>query len=263
MTRREAGEQLYREKFTQYGLDTMFEFMHRDWASDHGRRMFVKCKHCGKVFTSWDEVFKGRQSAMYCPSCGASSDGNDRFTRTAAFKEMREFYETGHTVTETAEKFQTDRSHVNNYAKQYHWHNGKTWREAAQEHNERIRIGFTPKYKVGGNLKARAKRHGAKVIDQGITPQSIFKKYEGRCCICGKQCSLEDKRWGSFGPDYPTRGHIVPSCEHGDISWKNIWLLCGECNVKLGSEDERHYLEEGDWQWNEKQKKYVRGWLQN
>ena len=50
MDRREAGEELYRKKFAECGLDALFDFIKRDWNSDHGRKMIVRCKTCGLFF---------------------------------------------------------------------------------------------------------------------------------------------------------------------------------------------------------------------
>lgn len=35
MDRRSVGEELYRQKFVAFGLAEQFEFLGRDWMSDH------------------------------------------------------------------------------------------------------------------------------------------------------------------------------------------------------------------------------------
>jgi len=106
------------------------------------------------------------------------------------------------------------------------------------------------------NIKDRAKRHGCRI---GRVPsvREIFDLYDGRCCICGKQCSFDSKLRGGIGPDYPTRGHIIASVNGGDLDIKNLWLVCQECNYTYGTEDESHFLTKGGWIWDDRQKKYV------
>lgn len=127
MNRRKLGEEKYKDKFYSLGLGKYFDFIGRDWDSDHGRKIFVKCKTCGEIFSVWNDVLKGKQDVMRCKICGASSDGTFVFSRTPKFEEMRIFYESGHSVLETAKEFNTDKNHINDYAKRYKWHNGRTF----------------------------------------------------------------------------------------------------------------------------------------
>lgn len=50
------------------------------------------------------------------------------------------------------------------------------------------------------------------------------------CYLCGKTCTKEDKRWGTFGPDYPTIDHVIPLSKGGSHTWDNVKVACGECN---------------------------------
>lgn len=77
--RREFCEEEWQKKFDEFGLSEKFEFVGRDWNSDHGRKSFVRCKSCGEEFVTYGvrEVFKGNQKHLLCANCGASSDGND------------------------------------------------------------------------------------------------------------------------------------------------------------------------------------------
>ena len=140
MDRKEHGEILYREKFNDAGLSNSFDFISRDWSSDHGRKVFVKCKSCGHTFSTWaiNEISKGNIDYLRCPECGVSSDGqHDRFSKSEAFDQMRQFYESGHSVRETSEKFKISTWNVNDYVKRFGWTNGINWRDAAEANNKK------------------------------------------------------------------------------------------------------------------------------
>ena len=268
---RDEAEKRYRQKFESSEANEYFELLYRNWESDHGRKCGVRCRQCNAEFETWavDEYFRDRHPRIACPECGTSLKGT-LWTRTPMAKEMEEYYVSGHSVTETAGKFGLSKDKVNSYVKQRKLTNGRDWREEAQKSNQKRkeevariysarhknqRIGYSGKY--GGNLRARAKRHGCNI---GIVPslKKIFGLYDGECCICGKQCDFNSKARGGIGKDYPTRGHIIASANGGELDIKNIWLVCNECNYIHGSEDETHFLVEGGWTWDKKQKKYVR-----
>lgn len=271
MSRKEVAEESFRNKFGEVGLSARFEFLGRDWASDHGRKVKVKCKACGNEFFTWSfhEIIRGRADRMVCPECGASSNGEELWTRTRMAKEMEKYYISGHSVKETAEKFGLSTVKVNNYVKHRQLTNGKNWREEARKSNQKRKEETERKYskrlknkgivyfkKYGGNIRTRAKRHGC---DIGVVPslKRVFALYDGKCCICGKQCSFDSKAGNGIGKDYPTRGHIIPSSNGGELDIKNLWLVCNECNYTHGTEDETHFLSEGGWTWDETQMKYV------
>jgi hypothetical protein len=397
MDRRKQAEENYRKKFDEFGLTERFEFLRREWSKDHDKRFWCRCRECGEEFLSWNEVFKGRQKHLICPSCGSASDGDDIWERSQRCSEAMAYYTDGHSVKQTAEKFGVSESQINNSVKKRRLTNGRQWQMArvedqkagaerrliehltgigfeyiggysgkdgkakircrkcgtefertvdflkygnvlcvecqkqeTQRRNEekkclaaqqaevrkierewyeathppkdkrkeallnrtgiceicgkpymvrdyvescglkqardngvcsddcrKIKINrIVHKSHMDRNIKERAKRHGCRI---GRVPsvRKIFDLYDGRCCICGKQCSFDSKLRGGIGPDYPTRGHIIASVNGGDLDIKNLWLVCQECNYTYGTEDESHFLTEGGWAWDDRQKKYV------
>lgn len=118
---REKAERFYRQKFDELGLANSFEYIGRDWSSHKGRKVTARCKTCGEVFTSWefDEIKKGRQQAMHCPSCGISSDGSEVFSRTEKAKQAAELYVQGYEQTEIAEMLGITVWQVGTAAKSY------------------------------------------------------------------------------------------------------------------------------------------------
>lgn len=79
------------------------------------------------------------------------------------------------------------------------------------------------------HYRKRAEKYGCS-YEHGITRIKVIKRDNYICQICGKVCNPEDKRWGSFGPDYPTLDHIIPLAKGGPHSWDNVQCACGECN---------------------------------
>lgn len=105
-----------------------FEFIRRDWESDHGRKVEIMCKSCDRKYFTWalSEVFKGRQKRLICPYCGASSGGKDVWIRTQQADEVADYYIQGHSIADTAERFGIPESQVNNLAKRRNLTNGRT-----------------------------------------------------------------------------------------------------------------------------------------
>ena len=139
MDRRKAGDDAYRAKFDESGLSDHFEFIERDWNSDHGKKVTARCKACGSVFTGWgpSQYFKGKQSRVICPECGHSSDGQDVWERSPECQEAMAFYSAGHSVRETATRYGVSVDAVQNAARYFGVSNGKDWRKAAADNNRR------------------------------------------------------------------------------------------------------------------------------
>lgn len=85
--------------------------------------------------------------------------------------------------------------------------------------------------------ETRAKKFGVK-FDRSITLGGLIRRDGLDCYICGKTCDPNDKRWGSFGPDYPTIDCVTALSNGGSFTWDNVRVACGECNcVRKGSRD--------------------------
>ena len=135
MNRRQIGEENYRQKFEKLGLSDSFDFVCRDWSSDKGSKVIVKCKTCGAEFSTWgfDQILRGRQSHLLCIECGVASDGNDVWERSHQCDEAMAYYVDGHTVRQTAERFGVSIAQINNSVKIRGLTNGRSWRDC-QEH---------------------------------------------------------------------------------------------------------------------------------
>lgn len=84
-------------------------------------------------------------------------------------------------------------------------------------------------HKGNGDSVKRAKKNGAE-YDCSISLDKLIDRDGLACYLCGKTCTKEDKRWGTFGPDYPTIDHVIPLSKGGSHTWDNVKVACGECN---------------------------------
>lgn len=191
--RRHQGEENYRKKFEEFGLSERFEFIRRDWKSHKGRRVMIKCKSCSSVFFTWalDDIFKSKQSHLLCPCCGAASDGEDIWKRSAKCDEAMAYYTDGHTVRQTAEKFGVPESQINNSVKKRGLTNGRQWGEISDEQRERQR------YEAEQRLIERLNVLGFDYLGDGKV----------RCRACGD----EFERTVGF---LKTGNVICKNCEH-------------------------------------------------
>lgn len=80
---------------------------------------------------------------------------------------------------------------------------------------------------------ARCRHYGVQ-FDATVRADLVIKRDNCVCQICGKKCDPDDKRWGNFGPDYPTIDHILPLAKGGTHTWDNVQCACGMCNTKKG-----------------------------
>ena len=86
--------------------------------------------------------------------------------------------------------------------------------------------------------KTECKRRNMVVVDDDITTIGLIRRDGRRCYICGKETDFRDKRWGRFGPDFPTIDHVIPIKHGGTHSWGNVRLACGRCNAIKGAKYE-------------------------
>ena len=269
MDRRQMAEDNYRQKFEAFGLSERFVFLRREWSINRDKRFWSRCKSCGTEFLSWPEVFKGRQKRLLCPECGASSDGVNVITRSKKMKAAMDYYTAGHSVSETAGKYGFTSVQINNCVKQHGYSNGKDWRtEANRKRVEQSKktvgeslslrgfelltewVGTDHTYLLrnvetgevierrGHSLLPRQKKNNVyrarkrnAFIDSGITIDALIRRDGCACYLCGKNTTFTDRRWGNFGPDYPTIDHVIPLAAGGLHSWDNVKLACGACNV--------------------------------
>ena len=240
MDRREAGEELYRQKFAQLGLAKKFELVGRDWASDHGRKMTVKCKACGAVFSIWDEVLKGRQKHMLCKECGNSSGEKTVKARSPKVDEAMKYYTEGHSVRETASVFGFSMSDINNLVKRRRLTNGQDWQKSgAEAWSKKAASLFVVSHRSEKkHHRGRAKLYGCE-YDPSVTLRELVERNGLRCAICGEMCDPSDHSWSKYtGPKYPSIDHIIPMSKGGGHTWDNVQVAHIICNSAKGDSSE-------------------------
>ena len=180
MNRRERAESDYRQKFEEIGLAERFDFIGRDWSSDHGRKVFVRCKTCNAEFVTYGVVmvFKGRQEHLLCPECGAASDGGSIWSRSKLCEEALQYYADGHSVAETAECFGVQKSQINSAAKRRGISNGRDFRQAANEYNKER------------NVKALRKRE---TLKQEREAKRAQRAHERQRAIAEERCRRKEE----------------------------------------------------------------------
>ena len=71
--------------------------------------------------------------------------------------------------------------------------------------------------------------------DNSISLERLYKRDNGICYLCGKQCDWEDgvTKEGTFiaGNNYPSIDHVVPVTKGGTHTWDNIKLAHRLCNT--------------------------------
>lgn len=77
------------------------------------------------------------------------------------------------------------------------------------------------------------------LVDDDITLEAVYRKYNGVCQLCGCVCDWDDHytKNGYFvaGKTYPSIDHIIPLSKGGEHSWNNVQLTCCACNIKKGA----------------------------
>lgn len=81
--------------------------------------------------------------------------------------------------------------------------------------------------------KVRAKKYGVE-YDSSITLDSLIKRDNNICQICGEQCDKNDNRWNNgIGPLYPTIDHVIAMVNGGSHTWANVQLAHAYCNCAI------------------------------
>ena len=75
----------------------------------------------------------------------------------------------------------------------------------------------------------RARKHDAFV--EAVSLRVVFLRDGGRCQICGSKLNIKRE---VPHPLAPVRDHIVPLAAGGEHSYKNIQLVCFQCNSLKG-----------------------------
>lgn len=120
MDRRQQADEKYRRLFYERKLDKYFEYVRFEKKD----QILVKCKRCGTEARKTKGAFVGRQSRLICKECK-----NGTLLYSAEVDKILAYYEQGHTVLETCEKFGVSSVKLNDYVKRRGVSNGRTINE--------------------------------------------------------------------------------------------------------------------------------------
>lgn len=126
-SRREQAEANYREKFEQLNLDG-FEFIRREWSSEHDKRFWVRCKRCGRELLKNNDILRGKTKRLECRECGNGIECRSDFA-----DEVLAYYTDKHTMKETCEKYGITKTKLSEWVKARGISNGRTQSEINAE----------------------------------------------------------------------------------------------------------------------------------
>ena len=187
-SRREQAEANYREKFEQLNLDG-FEFIRREWSSEHDKRFWVRCKRCGRELLKNNDILRGKTKRLECRECGNGIECRSDFA-----DEVLAYYTDKHTMKETCEKFGITKTKLSEWVKARGISNGRTRSEINAEN---------AKTAAEKNIKQREQQIIEKALMlgfeyiEGYTRADCYIKV--RCQTCGStlkkstQCFKDNK----------------------------------------------------------------------
>lgn len=192
MDRRICGDNEWKDRFHELGFEEHFSLIGRDWSSDHGRKVYIKCKSCGETFITYGfyEVIKGHSKHLLCKSCGIASDGDDVWERSPRCDEAMIYYTAGHSVKETAERFNVAESCINNSVKRRRLTNGKSF------HGFHGVYGFIKENEK--RSKEAEQRLSATLLYLGFDYLGGYETQQSKCKIRCRACGAEYERTGDF-----------------------------------------------------------------
>ena len=89
----------------------------------------------------------------------------------------------------------------------------------------------------------RSKRlNESNIVDKDITVQKLFKKHDGICYLCDKECNFDDKviteeGYTIVGKTYPSIEHVISISKGGLHAWDNVNLAHHYCNTLKRDKD--------------------------
>ena len=212
------GEERFREKLRK-ATDGKFEYV-SDYRTPDRNKAVIRCVECGYT-TSHTIHLKGD---IRCPMCAERENQYrkhcDEQIREAA-REWRlsvprickhcgmPFYSEYDDALYCSDKCKRNakarRKRASRKAR------GVSTPSQRNKHKRRMRVALTPD-----------------TYDRSVTLDAVYKKYRGRCRICG----CKTVRSKGYDPRMATLDHVIALANNGTHTWDNVQLLCAECNSK-------------------------------
>ena len=213
--REELGKKLIRERWPDW------EYVD-GYTSSSAKAVRIRCKKCGNIETKSACRLRQNDAPRNCPVCSMAA-----IRYTLRIESYLRDWESDERKRIRSEQQADDHDFVclvcgkktkeKKYSKKY------CSRECAM--------------KVQNTNREIKKRMFAKskTVDKDITLQKLFLRDQGKCWICGMLCDYHDfrrtERAFIAGDLYPSIDHIMPRCEGGEHSWRNVRLAHRKCNA--------------------------------
>jgi len=190
----------------------------------YGEPSKVRCVKCGSIY-SWTK--ESRRSKEPCPECRKRRQEAERIARERKEYERKQQYiaaceyraSVARICKECGDPFYSEHE------------NAAYCCETCRKH-ARNRKAVERRIRRGGG--AGTYRHRMRIeitrltYDRTVTLGAVFKKYKGKCCMCG----CKTVRSKEYRPDQATLDHIIALGNNGTHTWDNVQLLCSDCNSK-------------------------------
>lgn len=181
----------------------------------------LKCKECGTISTR--SMITIRHNNVRCRECERRAK-----ERQEANKSLLKWFD------ELVADIQREENAI-----------AKQEREQAKYHPCEV-CGRQTKHKYTCSTKCSEKRNNQRkedkrrikianaLVDADITLESLYRRDNGVCALCGGLCDWDDYVWRDgnkiAGNYYPSKDHIIPLAKGGEHSWDNIQLAHRICN---------------------------------
>lgn len=177
--------------------------------------VIVRCNECGEHFERCADIGNNINNPFECPECVGKPKAIKLLTKTLNTIANNKPYE--HTCAICGSVYMSAKDTSKYCSKACH----------RKAHDIRR------KEKIGGHSYshhvARAIAYGCE-YEHGIRLHKLIRRDHNICQICGKPCDVNDKRYGTSGPLYPSIDHIIPLAKGGSHTWGNVQLAHIICN---------------------------------
>lgn len=185
---------------------------------EYGEKLTLRCKACGHEFT---HAKSGYNHCFTCPECAAREIERQRaekkYARQQQIEAAREWLvSTPRICKECGETF-------------YSEYEGAAYCSDRCRKTTRNRKSAERKRRNGaGNNHRRRMRIKVtrETYDPSVTLESVYRKFGGRCCQCGRRTH----RTRQYSPSQATLDHKIALANNGTHTWDNVQLLCSDCN---------------------------------
>lgn len=185
---------------------------------EYGEKLTLRCKACGHEFT---HAKSGYNHCFTCPECAAREIERQRaekkYARQQQIEAAREWLvSTPRICKECGETFYSEyegaaycSDRCRKTARNRKSAERKRRNGAGNNHRRRMRIKVT-----------------RETYDPSVTLESVYRKFGGRCCQCGRRTH----RTRQYSPSQATLDHKIALANNGTHTWDNVQLLCSDCN---------------------------------